>query len=131
MESQNPSCKVFMALICHQLSLIDHSRTTTNKEGVYQCLHCSYGTDSSNIFDHMALNHPHEFAYACKRVKPQRLVAHETVKNSTSIEFYGTTTAEAKSFEGDLEKLNFEQGKELKESKERKGVVVGEVVNDK
>ncbi|CAG9807118.1 unnamed protein product [Chironomus riparius] len=124
MESQKPSCKDFMALICHQLTLIDHSRTTTNAEGVYQCLHCSYGTDSSNIFDHMALNHPHEFAYVCKRVKPQRLVelniisAHETVENSTSIEYFGTTTAEAKSFKGDLEKLNFKNlGKELKGKK--------------
>ena len=133
MESQKPSCKDFTALICHQLNLIDHSRTTTNAEGIYQCLHCSFGTDSSNIFDHMALNHPHEFAYVCKRVKPQRLVelniisAHETVENSTSIEYFGTTTAEAKCFEGDLEKLNSEPlGKE---SKGRKGFVVGEVVS--
>ncbi|KAL7013439.1 hypothetical protein ACKWTF_015395 [Chironomus riparius] len=112
MESNKPNCQEFVTLICQQLYSIDHTKTSNNTEGVYQCLHCQYGTDHSDIFDHMALNHPHEFAYICKRVKPQKLIelniisARETVENSTSIEYIGTTTAEAKSFGGQLEKLN-------------------------
>jgi len=84
----------------------------------------------------MALNHPHEFAYVCKRVKPQKLVelnilsAHETVENSTSIEYFLTTTTEAKNFEEDVEKLNSKNlGKNMKKSKGRKGLVVSEVIS--
>ena len=112
MESNKPNCQEFVTLICQQLYSIDHTKTSTNTEGVYQCLHCKYGTDHLDIFDHMALNHPHEFAYICKRVKPQRLIelnivsVRETVDNSTSIEYIGTTTAEAKCFGGDLDNLN-------------------------
>jgi hypothetical protein len=115
MESNKANCQDYVTLICQQLYSIDHTRTSSNTEGIYQCLHCPYGTDQPDIFDHMALNHPHQFAYICKRVKPQKLIelnitsARETVENSTSIEYIGTAATaltEAKNFEGNLEKLN-------------------------
>lgn len=135
MESNKPNCLEFVTLICQQLYSIDHSRTSNNTEGIYQCLHCKYGTDNSDIFDHMALNHPHEFAYICKRVKPQKLVElnivspRETVENSTSIEYIGTTMTEAKSFEQNLQKLNsINLEKEAKDCMGKKQLVVDEVV---
>jgi len=135
MESNKPSCQEFVTLICRQLYSIDHSKTSNNTEGIYQCLHCKFGTDNSDIFDHMALNHPHEFAYICKRVKPQKLVElnivspRETVENSTSIEYIGTTTTEAKSFEQNLQKLNSKNlEKEAKNCMGKKQLVVDEVV---
>lgn len=133
MEASKPINHAYFSLIIHQLIAIDHTRTFTHTEGVFQCLHCQFGRDESEteIFTHMALNHPHEFAYICKRVRPQKLIeldivsAHETIGNSTSIEYaLGTATAEARSYEGDVNKLNSENLVKASDSKERKMCLV-------